>query len=401
MKEKKESQPSIIHIDMDCFFAAVEVKDNPELSGKPVIVGADPKGRGVVSAASYEAREYGIHSAMPISKAYHLCPHGVFLPVNSKRYVEESEKIMAIFRSYTPLVEPLSLDEAFLDVSGSTRLFGDTVTIAREIKKRIREEQGLVASVGVAPVKFVAKIASDYDKPDGFVVVTRDDVLDFLAPLPIERMWGVGKVMEKKLKKIGIHTIGELAQIPEKDMVRMFGKPGHHFHQLARGIDPRTVIPYEPVKSVGNEFTFSEDIGDPEIVKKRILQLSEKVGSRLRRKNFQGRVVTLKLRYENFQTVTRSRTHERCLRNDNEIYNIARTLFEEVDIIGRKVRLIGISVSGLIGSSAQSDLFAGENERMGKVQSAVDDLRKRFGNDVITRARFKENSSNDKKEEIQ
>ena len=401
MKEKKESQPSIIHIDMDCFFAAVEVKDNPELLGKPVIVGADPKGRGVVSAASYEAREYGIHSAMPISKAFRLCPHGVFLPVNGSRYYEESEKIMAIFRSYTPLVEPLSLDEAFLDVSGSTRLFGDTVTIAREIKKRIREEQGLVASVGVAPVKFVAKIASDYDKPDGFVVVTRDDVLDFLAPLPIERMWGVGKVMEKKLKKIGIHTIGELAQIPEKDMVRMFGKPGHHFHQLARGIDPRTVIPYEPVKSVGNEFTFSEDIGDPEIVKKRILQLSEKVGSRLRHKNFQGRVVTLKLRYENFQTVTRSRTHERCLRNDNEIYNIARTLFEEVDIIGRKVRLIGISVSGLVGSSAQSDLFAGENERMGKVQSAVDDLRKRFGNDVITRARFKENSSNDKKEEIQ
>ena len=399
MKEKKESQPSIIHIDMDCFFAAVEVKDNPELSGKPVIVGADPEGRGVVSAASYEARKYGIHSAMPISKAFRLCPHGIFLPVNGSRYYEESEKIMEIFRDYTPLVEPLSLDEAFLDVSGSTRLFGDTVNIAREIKQRIREEHQLVASVGIAPVKFVAKIASDFEKPDGFVVVTRDDVLDFLAPLDIKWMWGVGKVIEKKLRKIGIHTFGELAQIPEKDIIRMFGKQGYHFRQLARGIDPRTVTPYEPAKSVGNETTYSEDVDNPDIVKKTILRLSEKVGQRLRRKNFRGRIVTLKLRYENFQTITRSRTHERFLHTDNEIYDIARSLFEEVDITGRKVRLIGISVSGFGENGAQSDLFARENDRMGKVQSALDNLRERFGNDVITRARLKENLSNGKKEE--
>ena len=206
--------PDIIHIDMDCFFAAVEVKDNPDLAGKPVIVGALPGRRGVVSACSYEAREFGVHSAMPISRAVKKCPHAVFLKPNGRRYVEESEIIMRIFLDFTPLVEPLSLDEAFLDVSGSHRLFGTTVEIGKAIKNHIKNETGLIASVGIAPTKFVAKIASDLGKPDGFVIVNEDEVLDFLRPLDARKIWGVGKATWKKLEKLNLKTIGDIADFP-------------------------------------------------------------------------------------------------------------------------------------------------------------------------------------------
>ncbi|MBT4485062.1 MAG: DNA polymerase IV, partial [Candidatus Latescibacteria bacterium] len=218
--------PDIIHVDMDCFFAAVEVKDNPDLAGKPVIVGALPGTRGVVAACSYEAREFGVHSAMPVSQAYKKCPHGVFLKPNGRRYAEESQKIMAVFSHYTPLVEPLSLDEAFLDVSGSHRLFGTSAEIGHEIKRCISEKLELVASVGIAPTKFVAKIASDLEKPDGFVVVNKDDVLDFLRPLSARKIWGVGKTTWKKLEKLGLKTIGDIARYPVEELERIFGKHG-------------------------------------------------------------------------------------------------------------------------------------------------------------------------------
>lgn len=377
--------PDIIHIDMDCFFAAVEVKDNPDLSGKPVIVGALPGTRGVVAAASYEAREYGVHSAMPVSKAAKLCPDGVYLKPRGHRYAEESNAIMGIFREYTPLVEPLSLDEAFLDVSGSHRLFGSTVEIGRTIKRRIREETGLVASVGIAPTKFVAKIASDIGKPDGFVVVNDDEVQDFLRPLDARKIWGVGPSTWKQLERLGLRTIGDIADYPPDELARRFGKSGLHLHALANGLDPRTVEPSGERKQVSNEHTFPEDVGDRTEVERTLLALTDKVAGRLHDKGFRGRTVTLKLRDETFKTITRSRTAEHEVSAAEDIFRIARELLRAETLDGRKVRLIGVGVSGF-DEAAQTGLFDTGDARRNRVQDVMTDIRQRFGSKAITRA---------------
>ncbi|GAG14359.1 unnamed protein product, partial [marine sediment metagenome] len=256
------------------------------------IVGALPGTRGVVSACSYEAREYGVHSAMPISRAYRKCPDGIYLKPNGKRYVEESEKIRAVFLFYTPLVEPVSLDEAFLDVSGSHRMFGTSVEIGHEIKKRISDETGLVASVGIAPSKFVAKIASDLEKPDGFVVVDDDDVLEFLRPLDVRKIWGVGKATWKRLEKLGIKTIGDVSDFPAEELERIFGKHGRHLHNLSLGIDDRSVNPETERKQVSAEHTFNEDVSDKTEVERTLLALSDKVAARLLKKGSKGRKIT-------------------------------------------------------------------------------------------------------------
>ena len=358
---------------MDCFFAAVEIKDNPELAGKSVIVGALPGTRGVVAACSYEARKYGIHSAMPVSQAYKRCPHGVFLPPRGYRYVEESEKIHDIFHYYTPLVESLSLDEAFLDISGSHLLFGSSVEIGREIKRRIREATGLIASVGIAPTKFVAKIASDLEKPDGFVVVYEEDVLDFLRPLDARKMWGVGRVTWQKLEKLGLRTIGDIRDYPPEQLERIFGQQGLHFHNLSLGIDERSVNPVWDRKQVGAEYTFDVDTGDMSEVERTLLALSDKVASRLYRKGFRGRTVTLKLRDETFNTVTRSRTLSRALMSGEDIYREARSLFRGENLHGRKVRLVGISVSEF-ESENQISLFDEKTvERKEKVEEVKEE----------------------------
>ena len=378
--------PDIIHVDMDCFFAAVEIKDNPELAGKSVIVGALPGTRGVVAACSYEARKYGIHSAMPVSQAYKRCPHGVFLPPRGYRYVEESEKIHDIFHYYTPLVESLSLDEAFLDISGSHLLFGSSVEIGREIKRRIREATGLIASVGIAPTKFVAKIASDLEKPDGFVVVYEEDVLDFLRPLDARKMWGVGRVTWQKLEKLGLRTIGDIRDYPPEQLERIFGQQGLHFHNLSLGIDERSVNPVWDRKQVGAEYTFDVDTGDMSEVERTLLALSDKVASRLYRKGFRGRTVTLKLRDETFNTVTRSRTLSRALMSGEDIYREARSLFRGENLHGRKVRLVGISVSEF-ESENQISLFDEKTvERKEKVEEVIARVRDKFGKTAITRA---------------
>ncbi|MCE5248861.1 DNA polymerase IV [bacterium] len=391
--------PDIIHVDMDCFFAAVEVKDNPDLAGKPVIVGALPGTRGVVSACSYEARVFGVHSAMPISQAYRKCPHGVYLKPHGYRYVEESEKIRAIFLHYTPLVEPLSLDEAFLDVSGSHRLFGTSVEIGRAIKRRILEDTGLVASVGIAPTKFVAKIASDLEKPDGFVVVNDDEVLDFLRPLDARKMWGVGKATWKTLEKLGLTTIGDIGDYPVDELDRMFGKLGCHLHNLAHGIDERTVSPESDRKQVGAEYTFDIDTADTAEVERTLLALSDKVASRLLAKERKGNHITLKLRDETFRTVTRSRTLDRSIVSGEDIYREARDLFRKENLKGKKVRLIGVSVSGF-EFEAQTSLFDHGSERKEKVEKLLADIRGRFGKGAITRASLIKNSkdSNKKKD---
>ena len=379
---------TIIHVDMDAFYASVEQRDNPEFRGKPVIVGAAPKmgrGRGVVSAASYEARAYGIHSAMPISRAYRLCPLGIFLPVRGRRYVQVSKNIMAIFHEYTPSVQAISLDEAFLDVTGTQRLFGPAEKIGREIKARIQEQEQLTASVGIGPNKLVAKIASDLQKPDGFVFVSPHQVETFLAPLPVSKLWGIGKKTEEKLGKLGIKTVADLASMPKKTLEDVAGKLGRTLWNYARGISESPVISDRGAKSISNETTFAKDVDDPEILLETLLQLSEKVGYRMRKHEWIGRTVTLKVRFEDFSTVIRHNTLPKPIYMSEAIYSEVYTLFKNLDIV-QPVRLLGVGMTQLASASElQMNLFADEDEKRKKVTEAVDALKDKYGQKVIGR----------------
>jgi nucleotidyltransferase/DNA polymerase involved in DNA repair len=369
----------ILHVDMDAFYASVEQRDDPNLKGRPVIVGADPKegrGRGVVAACSYEARKFGVRSALPISQAWKLCPQGAFVPVRMDRYVEVSKQVMEVLHRFTNLVEPLSIDEAFLDVSGSTALFGAPEQIARAIKKQISEATGLCASVGVAPNKFVAKIASDLKKPDGLVIVKQDEVEEFLQHLPISKLWGVGPKTEERLHQMGIRTIGDLRANPQ----------GDHLHELAYGRDSRPVVPDWEARSISNETTFEEDTKDREILLRTIRRLSESVGRRLRVEDLRARRITLKFRYEGFETHTRQMTLERPTQSDDEIVRSAVSLFEQFPL-DRKVRLLGVGSSDLTRSAevpSQLGLFA-EPANNGVLDRTVDAIRTKFGNDSVRR----------------
>jgi DNA polymerase-4 len=381
--------PGILHVDMDAFYASVEVMDDPSLAGKPVIVGGRPGARGVVSASSYEAREYGVRSAMPLVRAGRLCPDGVYLPVRMARYEEVSERIFALFGEYTPLVEGLSVDEAFLDVRGSARLFGPGPAIGREIKRRIREEIGLPCSVGVAPVKFVAKIASDLEKPDGFVVVEPEEVVGFLDGLPIERLWGVGEVTAERLRHLGITRVGQIRGAGREFLTERFGEIGAHLYALSVGRDDRHVVPDWQRKSVGHETTFPEDIDDPEILLGVLLDLSEEVARRARRGGHRGRTVTLKVRYAPFETHTAQTTLDVATNTTEEIWQAARELFlKTARVPPRRVRLLGVSISRLGGpGDRQLGLFTERtHERAERLDAAMDDIVDRMGRDSIRRA---------------
>jgi len=342
---KKESpEREILHLDLDAFYASVEVLDNPDLSGKPVIVGGGEK-RGVVTAASYEARKFGVHSAQPMATARRLCPDGVFLPVRMGRYKEMSDRVFEIFRRFSPLVEALSIDEAFLDVTGTDRLFGGALEVARKIKEAVASETGLTVSAGVAASKFVAKIASDMNKPDGLTVVPRGKEKEFLGPLPVGKLWGVGKVTETALHRMGVKTIGDLASVPAENLKKRFGKHGLHLHRLANGIDDREVEPEHEVKSIGHEDTYDEDIRDREAIGKELLSLAHRVSSRLRRKGFRGRTVTLKVKYHDFTQVTRAATLPSPTDDGATIYRTVIPLLKKTEAGRRPVRLLGISVS--------------------------------------------------------
>ncbi|MGZ9163519.1 MAG: DNA polymerase IV [Candidatus Deferrimicrobiaceae bacterium] len=334
----------IIHLDLDAFYASVEVSDNPDLSGKPVIVGGGEK-RGVVTAASYEARKFGVHSAQPVATARRLCPDGVFLPVRMSRYKEMSDRVFEIFRRFSPLVEALSIDEAFLDVTGTDRLFGGALEIARKIKAAVAAETGLTVSAGVAASKFVAKIASDMHKPDGLTVVPRGKEKEFLGPLPVGKLWGVGKVTETALHRMGVKTIGDLASVPAETLRKKFGEHGPHLHRIANGIDDREVEPEHEVKSIGHEDTYDEDIRDGKEIEKELLSLAHRVSSRLRRKGFRGRTVTLKVKYHNFTQVTRAATMPFPTDDGATIYRTVLPLLKKTEAGRRPVRLLGISVS--------------------------------------------------------
>lgn len=379
-------EKAIIHLDMDAFYPAVEVLDNPELKGKPVIVGGSRQ-RGVVSSASYEARKFGVHSAQPMATAMRLCPQAVVLPVRMSRYKEVSEQVFEIFYHFTPLVEPLSIDEAFLDVTGSTRLFDSPVEIAKQIKRMVVEKTGLTISAGVAPSKFIAKIASDMEKPDGLTVVPHDKVREFLDPLPIRKMWGVGKVTQQTLSQLEIHTFKDLRQTPAELLAEKFGKHGSHMHHLSMGIDDRDVEPVHDIKSIGHEETFSKDIYELELAKRELLSLANRVARRIRRKHFEGKTVTLKVKYNDFKQITRSVTLQGYTNDGSVIYENICNLLEKTAVGRRPVRLLGISVSHLAdeGSGKQLSLFAQDysNQKRKVLNKTLDSIYEKFGDRSI------------------
>ncbi|MFG1890731.1 DNA polymerase IV [Micromonospora sp. NPDC049051] len=374
----------ILHVDMDAFFASVEVRRRPELRGRPVVVGGVGP-RGVVSSASYEARRYGVRSAMPTARARALCPHAVYLPPDFTQYSAASAAVMQIFRDVTPLVEPLSLDEAFLDVAGARRLFGPPAAIARRIRERVADEQGLTCSVGVAPSKFVAKLGSTRAKPDGLLVVPAARVLDFLHPLPVSALWGVGERSTETLRRLGLATIGDLAEAPIGMLRKALGEASAaHLHELAWGRDPRRVSPEHAEKSIGAEVTFDVDVSDPLEIRRALLALAEKVGVRLRRAGQVGRTVSLKVRLADFRTVSRSRTAGVPTDVAREIFDTVWALYTALDP-GEPVRLVGVRVEGLATArETPRQLTLGAPERgWREAEAAADAAAARFGRSVI------------------
>jgi DNA polymerase IV len=380
------TQRTILHVDLDAFFAAVEQRDRPELRGLPVIVGGDPRGRGVVSAASYEARRFGVHSAMSLAEAVRRCPDGVFLPVDGRRYQQASRDVMAVLRRFTPQVEPISIDEAFLDVSGSIALFGDGESIARRIKTMVRDDVGLTASVGVATTKLVAKIASDLRKPDGLVVVPSGDEAAFLEPLPIGRLWGVGEKTAAVLTDYGVRTIGDLAALAPDVLVRRFGKHGASLAHRARGVDDDPVHEGDPAKSVGHEHTFDHDTSDPEVIERTLLAMADGVAGRLRSAGVRASTITVKVRDSSFRTFTRQRTLPVPTDLTEPIFETALALARP-EVRGMRVRLLGVSASNL-GEREQLGMFEADDPKRRKAIEAADRLRRRYGSDAITRGRL-------------
>ena len=375
---------------MDAFYASVEQLDHPEYKSKPVIVGADPKdgkGRGVVAACSYEARKFGVRSALPISRAWKLCPEGIYVRPRMKRYVEVSGQVMEVFRHFTDLVEPLSIDEAFLDITGSIALLGPPVEIARAIKKEIREKTGLTASVGLAPNKFLAKIASDIRKPDGFVVIEPNEIETFLRDLPISRLWGVGPKTEVRLHEIGFRKIGDVAAADRESLVRRLGSLGEHLHQLSHGQDERPVVPNWEPKSISSETTFEEDTNDRELLLATILELSDHVARRLRKDGYRARKVTLKLRYSSFTTYTKQHSLDKLVQTGEDIAAVARGLFRQFPL-RQKIRLIGVAAGDLHrhgGDPQQLQLFAESAPQKDKLSHTVDEIKQKFGDAALRR----------------
>jgi DNA polymerase-4 len=367
---------------MDAFYASVEQRDRPELRGRPVIVGADPRGRGVVSAASYEARVFGVRSAMPISRAARLCPHGVFVPVDMEKYARVSEEIMAILGDFSPLVEPVSVDEAFVDLTGTESLFGAPADTVQRIKQRIREATGLGASAGLASNKFIAKIASDLRKPDGLVIVPPGREAAFLAPLPVERLWGVGKATARSLAALGVASIGQLQRLPHATLVSRLGGHGADLHALAFGRDDRPVEPWTPPKSMGAETTFERDVDDRARLETTLRGQAERVARELRAGGVAASRVTLKLRFADFHTITRSHTGDPT-QDGLELYRRAAGLFARERLVQR-VRLIGVSASALgRPESGQLGLLDADTVRRERLARAVDGITGRFGAGAI------------------
>ena len=381
---------TILHVDMDAFYASVSLRTRPELHGQPVIVGGGGN-RSVVLSATYEARALGVHSAMPMSRARRLAPQAVVVEPDHRAYAQVSRNVMALFGSITPMVEPLSLDEAFLDISGATRRLGSPAAIAELIRARVQDEQQITCSVGVASTKFVAKLASTRAKPDGMLVVPADRVIDFLHPLPVGSLWGVGEKTEEQLTRLGLRTVADIANTPVTTLQRaLVQAAGTHLYELSWGRDPRSVSPHEPDKSVGNEETFEHDIDDPEVIHAHLLALSDQVAGRLRAAGYVGRTVVLKVRFADFSTITRSRTLSRSTDVGKDIYDTVRGLYEALGLQRVRIRLVGVRMEGLADAEhAPQQLLLGEDENgRREAEVAVDALRARYGSDAIRPARL-------------
>lgn len=407
----------ILHVDMDAFYASVEQRDQPEIQGKPVIVGGSADGRGVVCAASYEARKFGIRSAMPTSEAFRRCPEAVILKPRMDHYAAESAKIREIFLRYTPTIEPLSLDEAFLDATGCEALFGSVEKIGRSIKHDIWTELNLVASVGMAPNKFLAKLASDLEKPNGFTIIPEDQIEEILTPLSVTRIWGVGKATRKIFDTIGVSTIGDLRQISEQYLQQTFGKSGTHFYRLARGIDDRPVVVDRQAKSVSHEHTFETDVTDMDILRAWLRELTEQVARRLRNHERRGKTIHLKVRYSNFDTITRSISLKDPSNNTTTLWEaVSRLLENKLPARPLEVRLLGMGVSNFSSKSKTSvvqktlfgdedgnhnedgtaDLIHANQDHSQKIDSVTDAIRDRFGTKSLKNASTFQHDANHK-----
>ena len=384
---------SIIHLDLDAFFASVEQRDNPAYRGKPLIVGGISGGkgnsnRGVVCAASYEARQYGVHAGMPIWEARQKCHKGIFIPSQMNKYVEASKKFFQICSNYTPLIEPLSIDELFLDVSGCESLFGSSETIGRKIKERVYQELGLKISVGIAENKFLAKIATNLGKPDGFYIIPSKDIKKILYPLPVSSLWGIGKKTEELLKKSGIYLVEQLARMPDSILENLLGKNGKKMKLLAQGIDESPVTPPSTAKSIGKETTFSTNITEKVILIKELLKISQMVGYTARKKGYKGRTITLKIRFHNFITLNKSMTLENSTNIDDLIFKTVVILLDKIKIKKEGVRLLGVKLSKLTSNDKlkQLNLLGDKDDKLEQLTQSLDKIREKFGSKAVTRA---------------
>ena len=375
---------------MDAFFALVEVRENPSLAGKQVIVGYDGN-RGVVLSATYEARKLGVHSAMPMSRALRLAPNAIVVEPDHEKYSEVSENVMAIFESITPLVQPLSVDEAFLDISGAQKLMGTPSQIGEVIRARVSDEQGITCSVGVASTMFVAKLATNFAKPDGLHVVPADKVIEFLHPLPIGALWGVGEKTAEQLSRLGLVNVSDIANTPVKTLARVVGQAAaEHLYELSWGRDPRTVTPNQAEKSIGAERTFESDIDDPEEILAQILDLSNKVAKRLRAANYFSRTITIKVRFADFTSVTRSKSLPSSTDLATDIYTTSKSLFEAMHLQRARIRLVGVRATGLVPTSESSVQLEFSNRDSGwrEAEEAMDQVSLKFGNSAVKPARL-------------
>jgi DNA polymerase-4 len=380
---------TILHVDMDAFYASVAEKDNPELRGKALVVGAGA--RGVVLSANYEARKFGIRAAMPVGRAQRMAPHAIFLPPNHHRYSEVSEKVMEIFRSVSPLVEPLSLDEAFIDVTGARRLLGTGREIAEKIRRDVYESQGITCSVGIATTKFIAKLASDKCKPNGVMEVDPNFVLEFLHPLPVSAIWGVGPKTNEELLKLGLHTVEDIATTPLTTLIRALGEAAaKHLYELSWGRDYRDVIPDEPDKSISNAETFASDIEDTDEILRELLRLTEKATYRAREKNKSARTISIKVRFADFKTISRSKTLSLPISGTQEVYEVVKSLYLALKIEGARIRLVGVGLDALTeGIDGPEQIAFGERDKgWREAIKAVDQASHRFGHGSVRPARL-------------
>ena len=393
---REDSAATILHVDMDAFYASVAERDDPSLRGKAVVVGAGA--RGVVLSANYAARKYGIRAAMPVGRAKRMAPHAIFVTPDHQRYSEVSAKVMEIFDSFTPLVEPISLDEAFLDVTGARKLLGTGREIAVEIRRRVEASEGITCSVGIAPSKFIAKLASGHCKPNGILEIPADRILNFLHPLPVNAIWGVGPKTAETLERLGLRTVADIANLPRATLIRALGQAsGASLYELAWGRDYRDVTPNEPDKSISAAETFVQDLDDPEEILREFLRLTEKAAARLREKDLYAKTISIKVRFADFSTISRSKTLPLPIDSTHDIYEIAKSLYTALNLDRARLRLVGISLDNL-SEAAPEQLLLGARERgWREADTAIDRAKLRFGGGSVRPGRLIKKSSADPK----